>query len=572
MATDHVICSVDGCSDLLEDCQSEKDDEEDVEAMRQSQVHQDDFSQRSESQESLDSCDSVHDRSLDENMTEDQSQTDTERNPENIRESALPLSSLVHAFPVEPDYNQQDNCMSPTNNVDANLPHIVTPISVFPVETTCWCIAEVSDGRPFIKSTKFLVMVTLFVMLLAIIALISAVVLLTTQDKNSKTNHTLQERSTPPVTFPPSVSPSQVILTNATCGNGNIGNGICPNNLCCSTWGYCGSTISHCNPFPEPTSPPSSYIPPIQLYNDSRLIAYLGNWQSCPDLNQYENYTHIVIAFAVTYTWAPARNLCSTTCYIDTPAVCENSFNKQLIKRLQDSGRKVMISFGGAGMGGKWKDDPNNCWDYCFGRESSVVKRLTDIVTSLSLDGVDINYLYFYEDGQNGSNFTKGKEAQMFIKNVTTGLRDSLPKGSLISHSIQDIDLIPESQYDSLLSNLSSQLDFLMVHYYNGFSRPIIDGIEAATSERISALSHYTRIVNNLFFGDSTKVVFGFCISDCNDSNAKGTEAAAVMKNLSNHHSCNGGAFFWNAEQDKDGTWSSEVSTILHESSGCSSD
>ena len=553
---------------------------QDVATMRQSQITPNHFSQSYECEESLDSCssvddgvrDEVRDGVLDENISGDQSRTDTEITPQNNREISLPLSSLVHAYPVEQVYTHQNSRISAANDADIVLPHIITPISVVPVKTTCWCISEVSDGRPFIKSAKFLVSVILIVIILAMSALMSAIVLLTTQQKHSNQTNTPQGRSDPPLTFPPSLSPSSYISINATCGNGNIGNGVCPNNLCCSSWGYCGSTLSHCDSFLLPTSPPSSNILPIQNHNDSRLVAYLGNWQSCPDFSQFENYTHIVIAFAVTYTWAPAKNLCSMTCHIDTPPVCENNLNKELIRRLQDSGRKVMISFGGAGMGGKWNGDPNNCWDYCFGRVRSVVERLTEIVTSLSLDGVDINYLYFYEDGQNESNFTKGKEAQTFIKNITTGLRDSLPRGSLISHSIQDYDLIPESQYYSLLSNLSSQLDFLMVHYYNGHSRPILDGIHAPESERISALSHYTRIVNNLFSGDSTKVVFGFCISDCNDSNANGIEAAAVMKNLSNHHSCNGGAFFWNAQTDKDGTWSSEVSTILKKSSGCSND
>ena len=35
---------------------------------------------------------------------------------------------------------------------------------------------------------------------------------------------------------------------------------------------------------------------------DSRLIAYVGNWQTCPTTKQVGAYSHLVIAYAVSYT------------------------------------------------------------------------------------------------------------------------------------------------------------------------------------------------------------------------------------------------------------------------------
>ena len=43
-------------------------------------------------------------------------------------------------------------------------------------------------------------------------------------------------------------------------------------------------------------------------------------------------------------------------------------------------------------MGGSWEGDVNDCWKYCFGRETQVVDRLVEIVKENNIDGVDIDY------------------------------------------------------------------------------------------------------------------------------------------------------------------------------------
>jgi chitinase len=189
--------------------------------------------------------------------------------------------------------------------------------------------------------------------------------------------------------------------------------------------------------------------------------SYLGNWQSCPSAQQLAQYTHVVIAFAKSYTWSSAKNICSTTCQIETPPICNSAPNPSLISDLQQAGKKVILSFGGAGMGGSW-DGVNDCWEYCFGRENQVVDRLVDIVAELGLDGVDLDYEYFYEDNQNGSGFTKGSEAVQFLTQVTSGLKQKLPTGAIVTHAPMDADMVPGTDYFTLLRGLSSSLDFLM--------------------------------------------------------------------------------------------------------------
>jgi hypothetical protein len=56
-----------------------------------------------------------------------------------------------------------------------------------------------------------------------------------------------------------------------------------------------------------------------------------------------------------------------------------------------------------------------------------------------------------------------------------------------------------------------------------------------------------------MFNGDPTKVVFGFCISDCSDSNANAEQAVMFMNDLKSSYPCNGGAFFCVSEHDSAG-------------------
>jgi len=297
---------------------------------------------------------------------------------------------------------------------------------------------------------------------------------------------------------------------------------------------------------------------------DSSLIAYLGNWQSCPTLEQTSHYTHIVVAFAVTYTWNPSKNQCSSSCTIGSPVpICQNQVKQDLVDAWREAGKKVILSFGGAGMGGSWQGDVNDCWEYCYGKEQSVISQLDNIVRTQRFDGVDIDYEYFYETS----------EAQNFLKTVTTGLRSTLPEGSIVTHAPMDPDLLPQTEYYHVLKEVATSLDFIMPQYYNGYTRPALDGIDGTGSGSISALSHYQNLVDDMFGGDYTKVIFGFCISDCSGtgSNANAMQASDVMKSLRNYYPCNGGAFFWVAEHDTSGSWSQIVGQEIFPYSGCSS-
>jgi hypothetical protein len=188
------------------------------------------------------------------------------------------------------------------------------------------------------------------------------------------------------------------------------------------------------------------------------------------------------------------------------------------------------------------------------------------------LDGVDIDYEYFYEDDQNGSGFTKGAQAITFLSDVTVGLRNNLPVGSIVTHAPMDIDMLPGTAYFDMLQSISYTLDFLMPQYYNGVTRPAADGFQNSNAGQMATSVHYQTLVDMFFGGDATRMVFGFCISDCifTASNASPNQAAAVMVSVGDSYDCHGGAFFWAAQHDGGGLWSSSVNSAMDANRGCS--
>ena len=226
-------------------------------------------------------------------------------------------------------------------------------------------------------------------------------------------------------------------------------------------------------------------------------------------------------------------------------------------------------------MGGSWMADPNGHWDACLGKEEHVVQQLHDIVEAQSFDGVDLDWEYFYDT----------PARQNFLKRVTKGLKvgmgsaPGLPKGqNIVSHAPMEPHIRPGQAYFDILQDSAQYIDFIMVQYYNGFVKPGRDGISVEITswysgepDTYSAISHYTTIVDRVFNGDATSVVFGWCIGDCNAgfNVPDGSDAAKAMVDLKATHPCNGGAFFW--VQAHDNGWSDSVSAVTSSTAGCSS-
>lgn len=281
--------------------------------------------------------------------------------------------------------------------------------------------------------------------------------------------------------------------------------------------------------------------------DDHRVVAYVANWQECPTAEQMAQWSHAVIAFAVTYTWTPNGNLCDQACTIGDVPGCNGKSLAELTADLHAAGVKVLLSFGGAGMGGLWEGtcgQMTKCWDSCLDRVDSLVDALSGLVADNDLDGIDVDYEYCLHDAPHVD----------FVAGLTTGLRaalDALPGGpKLLTHAPMDHTLDAGDPYFDIVAQHAGAFDFLMPQYYNG-------GMSAFDPNGLAAIeTHYRALVDGPFGGDASRVVFGHCIEPGCAPVASQPAAVDVAKQVADWYPNDGGVFFWAHPYETDGAFS----------------
>jgi len=332
-------------------------------------------------------------------------------------------------------------------------------------------------------------------------------------------------------------------------------------------------------PTAPPTSPPVTVItsPPSTAGEPDnnggggdgamtkRVVAYVPNWKACPSPEQLKQYTHALIAFAVTYpAWKPAgQDTCGTDrmCQVQSVPGCGGKTLTEMVTYLHQNGVEAILSFGGASMGGVWEAKgaagSNSCWEHCLGKVDSLVSQLQRIVQQSGADGIDVDYEYFLDE----------PKYRNFLSDFTAKLRQALPRPLLLTHAPMDPDLCTKAinsgcrrEYYDILKQHSSKLDFIMPQYYNGYQRPVQDFA--------STLRHYNALVSDVFQGDASKVVFGFCVSDCTGFNVDAASALGVVRQLTEAVPENGGAMFWESSADSGGAWSRPIAQYFEGNGG----
>jgi hypothetical protein len=162
--------------------------------------------------------------------------------------------------------------------------------------------------------------------------------------------------------------------------------------------------------------------------------------------------------------------------------------------------------------------------DFCFGKEEELSTALVNIIDEQNFDGIDIDYEYCYDVanrqtgkcGQRTPAYSDLK-AQTFLDELTAKLRmklDALQASNgydrgryEVTHAPMDSDLTPaSSMYFQILHNRRADLDFLMPQFYNGVTRPAVDGVDDSVVGAMSAAVMFGSLSNELFDGQPHKV------------------------------------------------------------------
>jgi len=251
----------------------------------------------------------------------------------------------------------------------------------------------------------------------------------------------------------------------------------------------------------------------LALSSPFKIVGYWEDWGPKPSAKVLQNYTHIIYSFLETS---------DTSCKLSTPEA-------SMVNFFHSAGVSVLGSVGGASM--------NDYWKYC--NVNNIVTDLVNIVKTYNLDGIDIDYEVDPPNAQ-------------FVIGLNNGLREKLPPGKLITHVPENNLMDNGASYWKILQQCQG-VDFISIQYYNDNPNPL--------TNPTSAINHYKAVVNDIYQGNASKVVFGLCITDCKGWNMDASHAAAITKSLVGEFPTSfGGIMNWaENEGDINGEWSAAV-------------
>ncbi|WP_169307143.1 glycoside hydrolase family 18 protein [Ferrimonas sediminicola] len=259
-------------------------------------------------------------------------------------------------------------------------------------------------------------------------------------------------------------------------------------------------------------------------------------------------YTHLILAYLTSneqspFTLALSADLAAQA----TPPRFDAEINRA-VRRLQQQGVKVMVSFGGPAM-------TTSAYRQLAGQESYLAYILAQFVVANELDGIDIHW----EDaaafiGQGGYD---GVE---FLTQLTRALRRELPGDRyLIAHSPQPPYLqegYAMSGYLKVLQAAGSAIDLVTIQFYN--NRPW-------SGDPLRIVESYQRYCQ-LPGMNTDKAILGLPIARHNALSTSFIPLDAIVRRIIGPLTrCGGlgGLMGWEFSGDHDGQWSHSIGEAL---------
>jgi chitinase len=170
-------------------------------------------------------------------------------------------------------------------------------------------------------------------------------------------------------------------------------------------------------------------------------------------------YTDVILGFLI------PKDSSVTGLIGDGPAFADTLQLQKDIQLLQSAGKNVLIS-----VGGEVRTDPASPgwtsakYAMCSGKVSGLVQQIVSWVESTGADGVDIDF-----EDSHAFVGKAGYDGIAFLSELTNGLHQALPSGSIITHAPQTPYWDKRSLYQAAYGTLDSQVVPLVAWYNNQF-------------------------------------------------------------------------------------------------------
>lgn len=262
-------------------------------------------------------------------------------------------------------------------------------------------------------------------------------------------------------------------------------------------------------------------------------------------------YTDVIIGFLIPDSTGGLKG--------DGAAFTDTATLQNDIQLLQSAGKNVLISVGGEvnNTEPSWTGWTSAQYQTYSGSVSALVGQIVSWVESIGADGVDIDF-----EDSNAFTGKAGYDGIAFLSELTSGLSQALPPGSIITHAPQTPYWDKNSHYKAAYFKVHSQVGNSIAWYNNQFYNNRRYDSDAATK-----VASYLMITQGI---QPTKLLMGISIAPPDEGTITLDDMTQnVITPLRAHFpptpqsTAFGGVMTWEFAWDNGGSWANAIAQAL---------